>query len=31
MKNKQYSLFNTIGMIVGIVIGSGIFLKVTIF
>lgn len=27
MKNKQYSLFNTIGMIVGIVIGSGIFFK----
>ena len=27
MKNKQYSLFNTICMIVGIVIGSGIFFK----
>lgn len=31
MNKNKYSLFTTIAMIVGIVIGSGIFLKVIIF
>ena len=31
MKKEKYGLFTAIAMIVGIVIGSGIFLKATIF
>ena len=30
-KEKEYGLFTAIAMIVGIVIGSGIFLKVTTY